>query len=104
MDATKKETDMENHKAALAIDPRINCAAEICCGPPPDQRTAAELNQEAHRLRVSILVDLGVPEEMAHRVSKSMVTHALCFMPQQLADVIREIAFPAAATATKSGT
>lgn len=77
------------------IDPRLNCAAEICCGPAPGVVGDESINQPAHVARVGILVDLGIPEERAHKVSKQMVKQGLCFMPQELATVMREIAFPA---------
>lgn len=80
----------------MPVDPRLNCAAEICCGPPPGiVGEEAALNQPAHTARVGILVDLGISEEKAHKVSKRMVEQGLCFMPQELADVMREIAFAA---------
>lgn len=83
----------------MPIDPRLNCAGQICCGPPPGLTSELnhELNQEAHLLRVAILMDLGVPEELAYKVSAAMVDKQLVFMPQALANIIREIAFPTTA-------
>jgi hypothetical protein len=77
------------------VDLRLNCAAEICCPPAPlaEDGTRPFYNQEAHRSRVGILVDLGVPEELAHKVSKAMVEQGLWFAPQAMADTIRELAF-----------
>lgn len=80
----------------MPIDPRLNCAAEICCGPPPGivgQEPA--FNQPAHAARVAILMDLGAGEEQAHKMSREMVAQGIVFLSADLACAIREIAFPA---------
>ncbi|HEY3492593.1 MAG TPA: hypothetical protein VGK43_06550 [Solirubrobacterales bacterium] len=77
-------------------DPRINCAAEICCGPPPPLADGTSaFNDAAHRSRVSILLDLGVPDEIAAKVSRRMAETGIVFLSAELATAIREIAFPA---------
>lgn len=77
----------------MPIDPRLNCAAEICCGPPPGL-AVGELNQPAHAARVEILMDLGAREEQAHKMSREMAARGIVFLSAALADAIREIAFP----------
>jgi hypothetical protein len=71
------------------VDPRLNCASEICCPP-----RALAYNQSAHDARVEILLDLGAPAELAQKMAREMPNKGVCFLPQALADVIREIAFP----------
>lgn len=63
------------------IDPRLNCAAEICC-----QRPAADTALE------TILCDLGCSDEEAETYAKAMRAQDLVFMPGKLARVIAEIA------------
>lgn len=77
----------------MPIDPRLNCAAEICCVPPPGL-AAGELNQPAHAARVEILMDLGASEEQAHKMSKEMVARGIVFLSAELASAIRDVAFP----------
>ena len=74
------------------IDPRLNCAAEICCAPSGLVET---VKSPSHKARVEILVDLGLDHEAAGMVSLAMKKVDLCFMPQAIADIMREIAFPA---------
>lgn len=80
----------------MPVDPRLNCAAEICCIPPAPVagESAAPLNNEAHRARVAILEDLGVPDELAHKVSRQMAEKGVVFLSAELATAIRNIAFP----------
>lgn len=77
----------------MPIDPRLNCAAEVCCVPPPGA-AEGELNQPAHAARVGILMDLGAGEELAHKMSKAMTGRGIVFLSATLAAAIREIAFP----------
>lgn len=80
----------------MPVDPRLNCAAEICCVPRPLAEDGTRpLNQEAHASRVSILCDLGIPEDLAHKASAEMVTRGIVFLSADLATAMREIAFPA---------
>jgi hypothetical protein len=71
----------------MPVDPRLNCAAEICCNPP-----------RALAARVSILCDLGVPEEDAPRMAAKMKEMGIAFTSASLAEAIREIAYPAPST------
>lgn len=71
----------------MPVDPRLNCAAEICCHP-------TLRGDEAHASRVAILEDLGLSQAQASTVATAMKEQGLCFMPQALADTIREVAFP----------
>lgn len=61
----------------MSIDPRLNCAAEICCSGPP-----------ALRARAAILCDLGVSDQDAPGMARKIT-----FTSTALADAIREIAF-----------
>lgn len=85
----------------MPVDPRLNCAAEICCGPPPIVSGPGDFpvrahNGPAHRARVAILVDLGVEEDHAHKVAGAMAQMGIVFLSSDLARAIREIAFPTA--------
>jgi hypothetical protein len=64
-----------------AVDPRINCAAEICCDV-----------DDARKARVEILTDLGVEPLEAIRLADEMKKKGLAFMPIQLTQVIADIA------------
>lgn len=66
----------------MPIDPRLNCAAEICCSGPP-----------ALRARAAILCDLGVSDQDAPRMARKMQEMGITFTSTALADAIREIAF-----------
>lgn len=77
----------------MPVDPRLNCAAEICCPPTGLGDEAAQ--SPSHEARVAILMDLGLGRGPANEASRAMRKRELCFMPQALADTMREIAFPA---------
>lgn len=80
----------------MPVDPRLCCAAEICCAPKPAaQGATTTYNQPAHESRVKVLVGLGVPAELAAKVSREMVSQGLVFLTAQLATAVREITFPA---------
>lgn len=64
------------------FDPRINCAAEICC--PEIANANAAL--------ASLLGDLGVPDESLAEVVRRMRESGLVFLPSELAVTIRQIA------------
>ena len=73
----------------------MNCAAEVCCPPEvPLEGQAPPYNMPAHRARVELLVGLGVPDELAHKVSRAMVEKGMVFLTQEMADAIRHVAFP----------
>lgn len=78
------------------VDPRLNCAAEICCIPPAALVDSAEklFNQPAHAARVAILIDLGVEETRAHKVSRVMDEKGIVFLSAELATAIRNVVFP----------
>jgi hypothetical protein len=67
----------------MPIDPRLNCAAEICCTP-----------EQAHAAAVSLLCDCGVSEDEAPRIAKRLREKGIVFTSSELADAIRHIAFP----------
>lgn len=79
----------------MPVDPLLNCAAEICCGPRPTVAGATTVNEPADAARVKLLVKLGVPAELAQKVSRKMVEQGVVLLSAQLAAAIREIAFPA---------
>ena len=80
-------------------DPRLNCAAGVCCDPippliePPKDKAAA--GSDAFQATVAILLDLGVPEDLAPNVAVEMGARGIVFLSAELAAAIREIAFPA---------
>lgn len=63
----------------MPVDPRINCAAEICCG-----------ETDARLARIALLKELGVAEP--ERVADAMRARGLALMPAELAQIISEIA------------
>lgn len=71
----------------MAIDPRLCCAAEICCPPPIARQT-----------KINIIKDLmgnkweGTSEEIAVRFADNMTRLGLEFAPAELMKVIAEIA------------
>jgi hypothetical protein len=77
-------------------DLRLNCAAEICCPPiaPLTEGGDSQQNPDAFRSRVAILVDLGVPEDLAPKVAWEMRQRGIVFLSAELAAAIREISFP----------
>lgn len=66
----------------MPIDPRLNCAAEICCSPPQSLAAATEILAEAGLTRVS-----------AESVARNLRAAGVALLPVQLAAIIREIAF-----------
>lgn len=89
----------------MPVDPRLNCAAEICCGEPPPiaSGVAASVqgtSGDAHRARVSILCDLGMDREQASKASKLMTEMGIVFLSADLARAIRDVAFGASARET----
>jgi hypothetical protein len=67
----------------MPIDPRLNCAAEICCDPI-----------KAQQARIEILCDIGVSEDQAPKMAARMKELGIAFTSTELADAIRHIAFP----------
>lgn len=67
----------------MAIDPRLNCAAEICCTP-----------EQAHAAAVELLCECGVSEDEAPRIAKRLREKGIAFTSTELAEAIRHIAFP----------
>jgi len=64
------------------IDPRFNCAAEICCD-----------RLQANMTLMGLLADCGCPEEYRAHMVKRMRELDIVLLPGQLARVIRGIAF-----------
>lgn len=62
-------------------DPRLNCAAGVCCDPP-----------EALTARVDILRSLGVPESCCEDVAKTMPELGIAFTSTDLMKAVSEIA------------
>lgn len=61
-------------------DPRLNCAAEICCQPP-----------QAREALVSILLDIGVPEEYVRRCAVKMTEMGIAFTSVEMMKAVAEI-------------
>ena len=81
----------------MPVDPRLNCAAEICCAPVPpiSEGSVPTRNPESLRSAAAILKDCGVPEDLAPKVAKEMHGRGIVFLSAELATAIRNIAFPA---------
>lgn len=65
------------------LDPRLNCAAEICCG-----------HKSALETTATILSECGVPADYCASVAKTLSDKGVVLMPAQLAQVIKQIAHP----------
>lgn len=63
----------------MPVDPRINCAAQICCDV-----------DDARLAQISLLSDLGVKNP--NEVATAMAEKGLVFMPAELSSVISKIA------------
>lgn len=73
----------------MPVDRRLNCAAEICCA--PDGLSA--VNSPALAAAAAILVDAGVPEDLAPKVAAKLRAMGVAFTSTALTDAIRAIAF-----------
>ena len=67
----------------MPIDPRLNCAAEICCSGPPQSIAAA----------AAILCDAGCSEDEAPKIAAKLREMGVAFTSTELATAIRNIAF-----------
>lgn len=79
----------------MPVDPRLNCAAEICCHPPmlvADSNAAT--NAPADKALSAVLLDLGVHPEDVAKVVANMRAVGLVILTAELAAAIRHIAFP----------
>lgn len=65
----------------MPIDPRLNCAAEICCSPP-----------DALRAATSLLIDAGCPDEYAASCARNLREMGVTFTSTALAGAISDIA------------
>lgn len=65
----------------MPVDPRINCAAGICCDPTGALAATTE-----------ILCDIGVPEDDAPKMAAKMRDMEITFTSTSLAGAISEIA------------
>lgn len=73
---------MKGKKAkTMAIDPRLNCAAKICC--PPNQ---------ARETQIELLCEAGCPDDLAPRLADRLATMGISFAPTELMDVIGRLA------------
>lgn len=72
----------------MPIDPRLNCAAEICCSPP-----------DALRMRVELLTEAGVPEDLAPKIAAKLADMGIALLPAELAAVIYQITYGSDAAA-----
>lgn len=77
-------------------DPRLNCAAEICCPPPTMLLGATESprNEPADEACSNILLDLGVNPEDVKDVVSNMRKRGIVLLSAELATAIRHVAFP----------
>lgn len=80
-------------------DPRLNCAAEICCPPPVMVGAEKPANVPADEACEGILLDLGVHPEDVGKVVASMRKRGLVFLSAEMASAIRNIAFPSSGAA-----
>lgn len=65
----------------MPVDPRINCAAGICCDPAGALTATAE-----------ILCDIGVPEDDAPKMAAKMRDMGITFTSAALAEAVAAIA------------
>jgi hypothetical protein len=63
------------------MDPRLNCAADICCPPPPARLT-----------RIEILCEAGCEPEAASKIADNLTKMGVTFAPVELMDVISRLA------------
>ena len=80
------------------VDPRINCAAEVCCAPVttgtgPDG-LVVKRSSDSLQAAVGILCDAGVPEDLAPKVARQLHGMGVALLSTELAEAIRHIAFP----------
>lgn len=79
---TKEKKDKKGKKGKLmAIDPRLNCAARICCPPPAARATQIEL-----------LCEAGCPDDLAPKIAERLEQMGISFAPVELMAVIAELA------------
>jgi len=64
-----------------SVDPRLNCAAGICCGPGGSLAAAT-----------SILVDAGCPNEYAASCARNLRERGITFTSVALAEAMADIA------------
>lgn len=65
----------------MPVDPRLNCASEVCCSPP-----------NALRAATSILIDAGCPDEYAGSCARNLHEMGIAFTSRELANAISNIA------------
>lgn len=65
----------------MPVDPRLNCASEVCCSP-----------SSALRAATSILLDAGCPDEYAALCARNLHEMGITFTSLGLAHAIAEIA------------
>lgn len=75
----------------MPVDPRLNCAAEICCGPPPDSIETPTSQSVASF--AAILADAGVPEDDAPKIAAKLRSMGVSLTSVELNAAIRAIAF-----------
>lgn len=76
-----KNTTTTGPDVIIAIDPRLNCAAKICCHP-----------DQAKRVQIELLCEAGCPEEFAPRVADRLEKMGISLAPSELMDVISRLA------------
>lgn len=93
------------------VDPRLNCAAGICCDNAMGMSTVAvatiantmSLSESAqpacasHRAQAAILVDAGVSEDEAPRVAARLRSMGVAFTSIEINDAIRRVVVVSAA-------
>lgn len=62
------------------MDPRLNCAANICCPP-----------REARETRIELLCEAGCPAELSAKIVDRLELMGITFAPIQLMKVISEM-------------
>lgn len=67
------------------LDPRLNCAAGICCGPSSDDARVAAMQ---------LLHENGVPADCCEQVAVNLHNAGIVLLPAKLARIIKQIALP----------
>lgn len=78
---TTDKTKNKDKEKTMAIDPRLNCAARICC-PPADARNT----------QIELLCEAGCPDDLAPKLAERLETMGIALAPMELMDVIGQLA------------
>lgn len=72
---------VKSNDVIAAIDPRLNCAAKICCPP-----------MQARHTQIELLCEAGCPDNLAPVLADRLEKMGISFAPSELMDVIARLA------------